>query len=251
MKDDFAELFRPDEADPPAEPSAPTPPDEAADETAELDPAGKKRKAGLRVRWGIPPFLRHLLRKDSMLRLTIVLTLITVIVAGLLGLVHFFTSDIIAENKDKATNTALSKVFPGQTLTFSPVPEEPDAYVARDGSQALVGYAISVTTNGYGGTISMVVGIDLDGRVTGIEVIGQRESRGFDNQGNFNYANGTSFLEGFVGNRGPFELGRDIDAVSGATVSSKAVAAGVSEAAVKAEKLLAAGTEDAGGEETP
>lgn len=88
-----------------------------------------------------------------------------------------------------------------------------------------VGYAVQVTPRGYGGPISMIVGLTPDGRVTGVKVVEHRETPGLGTI----VTDSEEFLAQYAGKdpSSPVEIGTDVDAVSGATISSKGVTAGV------------------------
>lgn len=91
----------------------------------------------------------------------------------------------------------------------------------------MVGYCVEVQTNGFGGVITMVVGVDLDGKVTGVAVTDHSET---DSVGGL--ALTQDYLEGYVGLSGTIRLSGDnaVDALSGATATSKAITAGVNRA---------------------
>ena len=80
---------------------------------------------------------------------------------------------------------------------------------------------------GFGGSMTMVVGVDLDGKVTGIAVTSHRETLDMGTP-----ALEQEYLHRFVGRSGTLSLNGSnrIDAVSGATVTSKAIITGVNRA---------------------
>jgi uncharacterized protein with FMN-binding domain len=105
-----------------------------------------------------------------------------------------------------------------------------------DGSRHLVGYAGVGEASGYGGPVRMMVGVDPSGEIIGVKVVEQRETPGF-----FRLLPRADFFGAFL-NRSvsdPLQLGQDIDAVSGATLSSEGVAAAVHRAAsqIAADRL--------------
>lgn len=172
------------------------------------------------------------------LKLGVILFLICAITAGLLGLVNSVTEDRIAEITAEKTATAMSSVLPA------------DAYdeVAYTGGDAMVaaaykasaggadvGYVVEVTPSGFGGTIDMVVGIDMNGAVTGIDIIDMSETSGLGAN-----ASKPAFREQFIGGTGSFAVTKDggtIDALTGATVTSRAVSNGVNAAVTAAATL--------------
>ena len=180
---------------------------------------------------------------NSAVKNIICLTLIT-LVAGLgLGFVHDVTLEPIARMEADTKLNAYKKVFP-EADSFSEPFDTTDtssliaasgiegvdidsAVQAVDSAGAVIGYVISVTTHqGYGGDISISMGIDNAGTVKGIEILKISETaglgmkakeEGFKNQ----FANKAvkQFAYTKTGAKSDFE----IDAISGATITTKAV----------------------------
>ncbi len=73
-------------------------------------------------------------------------------------------------------------------------------YQAQSGGQP-IGYAINVESSGSQGTISMMVGIDMDGAVTGVSIVTNSETSGIGSKvmGNEPLTNGTGVLDQFIG----------------------------------------------------
>ena len=107
-------------------------------------------------------------------------------------------------------------------------------YQAQSGGQP-VGYAINVEASGSQGTISMMVGIDMDGAVTGVSIVTNSETSGIGSKvmSNEPLTNGTRVLDQFIGKSaadGVLSVGSNVDAITGATVSTKGVTTGVNAA---------------------
>jgi len=127
----------------------------------------------------------------------------------------------------------LAGVLP-QAQRFSPKQGNPPVYIGYESEAQdaeIVGYAFETTDFepqevGYSAPIEVLVGVDLAGELTGIEILFYRESyksiRGdFLNSERFpNQFDGKSVADGF-------RVGRDIDGVSRATISSWAVSRGI------------------------
>jgi NosR/NirI family transcriptional regulator, nitrous oxide reductase regulator len=97
-------------------------------------------------------------------------------------------------------------------------------YVAYNASGEIAGYAALGSGQGYGGPIQMLVGVDPAGNVTGAKIVSQRETPGF-----FRLILQNNLIGKFIGQNdtAPLAIGQDIDAVSGATLSSEGVAASI------------------------
>lgn len=156
------------------------------------------------------------------LRLTLTLLLITAVVAGLLGLVNYLTEDKIDELTRRKANNAMQEVLPAQrydTIDYK-MDGVTEAYRADNG-----GYVVRVEENGFGGAIDMMVGVGLDGKVCGVSIISHSETASLG-------ANCVreDFRGQYIGADSELKVNKDggtIDALTGATVTSRAVTAGV------------------------
>lgn len=168
------------------------------------------------------------------LRLTLTLFLITTIVAGLLGLVNYVTADTIAEQIAQKAENAMRQVLEADSYEPLDVPEESAVTAAyRAGDR---GYVVRVAPNGFGGAIDMMVGVDVSGAVTGVAIVSQSETASLG-------ANCTreDFRAQFTGKTGTLSVSKDggeIEALTGATVSSRAVTEGVNTALEFVQEVL-------------
>lgn len=160
------------------------------------------------------------------LRLTLTLLLITAVVAGLLAFVNELTAGRIDELTRQKAEQAMREVLPAQDYTplDAALPQGvTEAYRAGD-----AGYVVRVAPNGFGGAIDLMVGVKADRTVNGVAVIAHSETASLG-------ANCTreEFRAQYAGGAGPFAVGQDggtIEALTGATVTSRAVTDGVNAA---------------------
>ena len=184
------------------------------------------------------------------IKLTVTLFATCVIVAGLLGLVNMVTKDKIAAINWENTQTAMKAVVADPDNTeFSEALENTDAMSAAAKAaggtldsvyDVLVGgenagYAIKVVASGSQGNIEMMVGVDAEGVVTGVSIVDNSETSGIGSKvmSNEPLSSGVGVLDQFQGKSaadGTLTVGKNVDAISGATVSSKGVTAGVNAA---------------------
>ena len=185
------------------------------------------------------------------IKLTVTLFVTCVIVAGLLGLVNMVTKDKIAAINWENTQTAMKAVVADPDNTeFSEALENTDAMSAAAKAaggtldsvyEVLVGgenagYAIKVVASGSQGNIEMMVGVDAEGVVTGVSIVDNSETSGIGSKvmSNEPLSSGVGVLDQFQGKSaaadGTLTVGKNVDAISGATVSSKGVTAGVNAA---------------------
>ena len=161
-------------------------------------------------------------------------------VAGLaLGLTNMVTSSAIAKQAVEAADTARKSVLPGaESFVELAAPEGLlGAYAGYDSSGALVGKTGTVVTKGYGGAIEITVGVDSAGVVTGVSVGGSSFS---ETAGLGARSKEPWFGEQFIGQASPIALSKDggaIDAITSATITSRAVTSAVNNAVLALSAL--------------
>ena len=143
-------------------------------------------------------------------RLGIVFTALVIITAWVVG---YFMQDTNAFEY-------AAEVLPGAVR----IDQRSTYFIGFDDVGEVVGYAAVGDGIGYGGPIDVIVGVDADGNVLAMRVIENRETPGF-----FRLVNTPDFLDQFINKEitEPYQVGEDIDVVSGATVSSEGIAASV------------------------
>lgn len=175
----------------------------------------------------------------------LVLTAIVVVAAVALAVTNMVTEAPIADRNLQESQETLAKLFPeadkGAQGYESMAVEESGglqfAYTVRQGGNP-VGYAVKYTVQGYAGPIEVIVGVNADQGVRGVSVGGPdfKETEGLGAK-----AKEPAFTDQFAGKKAPVALGEDIDAISGATITSRAVVDGVNEAVSKLNALLGEG----------
>ena len=182
------------------------------------------------------------------------LTAISLVTAALLGGTNQLTKDKIAAINAENTRIALSKVLVAGAET-APIENLSDAVVAAAAAHSgkvtegytvtiggeAAGYAFKVVAGGSQGDIEMIVGVDADNAVTGVSVVNHKETSGIGTKvmGDEPTTSGTGALTQFIGKSGAGSLvvKGGVDAVSGATVSTKGVTKGVNAALAAAEAM--------------
>ena len=136
---------------------------------------------------------------------------------------------IAVQNAEKAHLELMQTLLPGaETFTVEPYTGE-DANI-RSVHKADQGFVVETCTYGYAGEITMLIGVNNDGRVTGLVVKESHETFGLGG----NALTDHEFLAQFLNKTGSFEIGTaeaapaegeavSVDAITGATVTSKAV----------------------------
>ena len=165
------------------------------------------------------------------LRLTVTLLIITALVAAALAGVNAITKPRIDAIQVQKTQDAIEAVLPGGGEPVSNYTDESGMVQAVYASDT--GYAIQVAPSGFAGNIVMMVGVGKDGKVLNISVISQSETAGLGAVIAANTSAGESFRNQFAGATGELAVSKDggsIDAITSATISSRAVVAGVNAA---------------------
>lgn len=173
----------------------------------------------------------------EIIKLGLILLIITSVAALALGYTNMITADKIIEAEAAVSEEARKEVLDAETFNvvdgFDDNDIIIDVYEGVKGNN-IVGYAITTATPGYGGNISVITGISKDGEITGIKVVRHNETPGLG-------ANATSseWQAQFKGKSTSKEVvvvksapsnDNEIQALTGATISSVAVSNGVNEA---------------------
>lgn len=182
--------------------------------------------------------------KNSILKDTMIITVITLIAGILLGAVYGITEEPIAKQKQLAKEAACKAVFT-EAETFGEVVTDKNAihkYLsdagygvctvdeimgAIDSEGNEIGYVFNLTTSeGYGGNISFAMGVSKDGTLNGISFLSISETAGLGMKADsdeFKSQYEGKLVDSFVVTKTGSVSDSEIDAISGATVTSNAV----------------------------
>ncbi len=167
---------------------------------------------------------------NKVIKLTVVLFLICAIVSAVLGAVNEVTKGPIETQQREKTEKAYKAVLP-YADSFTEI--DPAAYAAYKSTINKIsvadngaGYVVETTFSGAQGSITMAVGIDSDMRCAGISIIKHSETSGLGEVAASSSERGVSFRKSFIGKDETITV-HDIDAITGATITSKAVAGAV------------------------
>ena len=170
------------------------------------------------------------------LRLALTLLIITSVVAAALAGVNSITAPAIAKLTAEKTQLAIEAVLPGggEAIEFAPADLVSKVYKGENG------YAIEVTPGGFDNTITMMVGVDFEGKVLGIDIIKHTETAGLGAVADAETPAGQNFRNQFVGTSGSVAVTKDggsLDSITGATITSRAICDGVNAALACVETL--------------
>ncbi len=168
--------------------------------------------------------------KKEFIKLSGILCAITLAAALLLAFVNKITAPEIANAAKKASEDAM-KIIISDADEFEVVNKDKNISAAKKNGE-IIGYCVTVETNGFGGPIEMMVGIGKDGSVKGIEILNHSETAGLGAK-----ADSDEFKNRFKGKspnltvvKVPTENPAEVQAITGATITSKAVSDGIAKA---------------------
>ena len=162
-------------------------------------------------------------------RLAVTLLVIAGVMAAALAGVNSVTAPIIEKLTYEKTQAAVSAVLPGggDSVEFPAMDLVSKVYQGENG------YAVEVTPSGFDNTITMMVGVDNEGNVTGISIISHTETAGLGAVAAATTSAGEAFRAQFVGLNGNVSVTKDggqVEAITSATITSRAVCVGVNAA---------------------
>lgn len=167
--------------------------------------------------------------KKEFIKLAGILCAITLIAALLLACVNKITAPEIEKTAQQASEDAMKTILPADK--YEAVEGKENVYRAIKGSD-VIGYCVTVTVNGFGGPIEMMVGIGTDEVLKGIDILSHSETAGLGAK-----ADTEDFKKRFVRKNPDLTVVKqpttniaEVQAITGATITSRAVADGVKQA---------------------
>jgi len=160
------------------------------------------------------------------------LSLISAGAGALLAIVNLKTKPLIIAQGLARERASLLKVMP-QGVNFEPVKAEEEViyYKVFDKDGAILGSAFKAESRGYSSNVETIAGMSLDGVIASINLLSQNETPGLGN-----VIREPSFTDRFKGKK--INEIASIDAIAGATISSKAVIEPVYEKAKEIYSLI-------------
>lgn len=184
-------------------------------------------------------------KKREALTNSIVLAVVLIVISLVLGALHNFLQPVISDMYENSLMGKMEELVPARSykkldIEFEKANSIISAYEAKNGL-TLEGYCIETEANGYEAPVRILVGLDAEGSVLGVEILSMNETTGYGSR-----VNDKTFLSQFAGKnkelnivRGEADTEEKISAISGATVSSTAVKNGVNNAIAAASQLRA------------
>ena len=166
--------------------------------------------------------------KKEFFKLSLTLCAITLVAALLLAAVNNITKEKIELSEKQAMESAMESIL-SEADSFEQVNDNVTKGLKNGG---VVGYCVNVYPKGFGGEISMIVGINNDRTVAGIDILSHSETAGLGAK-----ADTDDFKNRFKGKNTDISIVKtdtdsdgEVKVITGATITSKAIADGIREA---------------------
>ncbi len=183
--------------------------------------------------------------KDDIIKPIVVLLAICIVIPLALSLTNKVTVNRIAELERKNSEATMSKLIKAEKFKTADFKEGEDVItynIAFSGDKE-IGYVFTTASKGYGGAVSVMTAVNIDGTVKQVAILDvSGETPGLGQN-----AGKEKFYKQFKGKKNGITLKKggavsennEIDAVTGATITSKAVNNAVNEALSYYEKITA------------
>jgi electron transport complex protein RnfG len=183
----------------------------------------------------------HTKNNNSILKIALNLAGACIISGIIIALVYFLTADI-AEQKQVELNNLALKSLVADADQYTPVEGKTGWYTAAKNGR-IIAYVVPAESKGYGGTIKLLVAVGPDNKVIKYTILESKETPGLGDK-----AAKAPFYEQFTGKTSEHlkvtkDAGNkeDIQAISGATITSKAVTLAVKTAVDEVSELTKGG----------
>ncbi len=172
-----------------------------------------------------------------MRKMVVVLTIVMVLAGLVLASAYTLFQPAIARNQAQALSDSLASLFPSSgKLTFDRLKtDKMEIYAAKSTGGDLVGYAVRVVGSGYGGPIQMLVGLTPElNKIAGLQVVENVETPGLGSRitedpfrSQFQGLDPSKAIS-YVKNQQPDKTKNQIEAITGSTISTRAVTTALS-----------------------
>jgi len=162
------------------------------------------------------------------IKMILVLVIIGLVSGGVLVCVYNYASPLIERNEEKALREAVYKVLPQASSFREIIKDGIVLYEGIDGGGNVIGYAFKAKGYGYQGEIELIAGIDAELKeLKGMEVLESSETPGLGagiTEESFKKQFGRLYvLPEITFTKGKVSKENEIQAITGATISTKAV----------------------------
>lgn len=166
---------------------------------------------------------------DSIFKIGINMTIACLLSGAIIAGVYAFTAPVAAESRKELKNSAMKAVV-ADAQEFTPINGKTDWYLAKKDGKT-VAYVVPAESKGYGGAIKMILSVTPDGKVLDYKILQHNETPGLGDK-----AGEPKFSKQFAGKAADalevvkVPTDKNIQALTGATITSRAVTKGIKEA---------------------
>lgn len=162
----------------------------------------------------------------QILKPIVVLLVLCLAVSAAVSVTNFFTADLIAAQNEAKITDGLALLLPGTTGKVETECDTFTYYDCTDSDGAALGRVYLIKPKGYGGPISLMIGIKPDATVIGISILSSSETPGMGKKAenpDFYGQFADKKVDAFSLIKGEAKTDDQISAISGATITSKAI----------------------------
>jgi Na+-translocating ferredoxin:NAD+ oxidoreductase subunit G len=174
---------------------------------------------------------------NGILKITLNLTFASILSGSVIAAVYFYTAPFSRDQRVQQKNQSMKELIP-DAAEFRDIQGKPDWFTAlKDGKT--VGYIVLAEGNGYGGAIKILTAIDPEMKIIGYKILSHNETPGLGDQ-----AAQPEFMKQFTGKKiENLEVVKvhaegKIDAITGATITSRAVTNAIKESMKSLEEYI-------------
>ena len=163
--------------------------------------------------------------KNRYVHYGLVLTSIAFLSALILAVVNDMTAPIIAYNTEVAINIARKKVLPlAESFAIEEIVEKEglEFIPGKNKESEVIGYVVLGSENGYAGAINFVLGIDKEGKMTGLDIVEHQETPGLGSK-----ITNEDWKAHWIGKDANHKFNKTEDGFAGATISPESVHRGL------------------------
>lgn len=179
--------------------------------------------------------------KSNLTNMALVLTAVCLVCAAILGIVYAVTAEPIAAAAAAEAQASIAKVLPAGGEISGELASEAEGvegyYVQTDGEGAVTAYAVKTTTGGFGGPVTLMVGVLPDGTVFNTSVLSHTETPGLGAKCTEENSHFREQWKGFAGVLAVKKDGGDVDAITASTITSRAYTKAVAQAVALVKSL--------------
>ena len=173
--------------------------------------------------------------------MALVLTAVCLVCAAILGVVYVVTAGPIEAAAAAEAQASIAKVLPAGGEISGELSADAEGvegyYVQTDGEGAVSAYAVKTTTGGFGGPITLMVGVLPDGTVYNTSVLSHTETPGLGAKCTEENSHFREQWKGFAGALAVTKDGGDVDAITASTITSRAFTKAVAQAVALVKSL--------------